>query len=898
MLASVVGSHTSTAFDKLINNLPVDYATTRLCIKGLDMVLQRCYIKLAPGASLPIGKVKAANLSVCCDFEETESNGQLLKRVSLLWSDAATSSAAQFRINSTTKHASKLELSAESLPFGSKTTAFGILDYFSIVHPTTATEPDGVKKEDYYDRPISGLAGELSFAPNGIDFEVEWLKVTVNSPHSKSLMLLDSRKIRLEALAMKIAYDRGDSVASIGFEGVVRLLSGLDIPVTFSHTDKGELYQGNFHVESRSGKKPPSQNSQFDMIATTIISNADRIMRPPAAGVPASLPVMSGSASFMRGQSIDLSAVINATKWHLRFGKLNLKFHGVEGIIAANDSGAQKIWKAALLGEISFGPFVNVQAILQMCKSREPLLAARLSKSSEPGGNDDVSSLVQDVSLNGDYWEEVRPHEGPILSLDADARMYLNFDTSSILFTGSVYNVGGIAILAKRSAAQRGIEEKTHGFLVAIGLTDPATLWKKTAPKVSQYFDFESVTALFASVDWEAVDLERMVQDASSAAEELKAVPDKDQKFSPGAIAADEQVAPKLLTIPYGQTKISKGAGFRAVISLGGDKSMTTALRNSVESSNPPQMNIWAKISEADTEFGVSLTEVTLAGGAITLKNCLGTFIPNKKKPMETEVMATLSFSADLDFKIPDTNSLGGFKVNTEINSRQLDFKVALGRKKTKAQIPTPFGKTFDLTLNVVEFHGSIMFSKESDKKTSFNVHGNVTILNVDLDATLLFFAGRPKVLTISFSKPLIAEEITKGVIKNGEDWPTESLPPVSFDEGLIYYALMKDGEQPLTDPRNGKTLFFPGFNIQTVMTVFSRKAYVRAHLPQERTGLKIDGALEKPIDMGWLRLSQSDADGQDVNADKGPTFSLIWKTAVGASKTKEVNSCSDTVTK
>jgi hypothetical protein len=40
MLASVVGSHTSTAFDKLINNLPVDYATTRLCIKGLDMVLQ------------------------------------------------------------------------------------------------------------------------------------------------------------------------------------------------------------------------------------------------------------------------------------------------------------------------------------------------------------------------------------------------------------------------------------------------------------------------------------------------------------------------------------------------------------------------------------------------------------------------------------------------------------------------------------------------------------------------------------------------------------------------------------------------------------------------------------------------------------------------------------------
>jgi len=76
-------------------------------------------------------------------------------------------------------------------------------------------------------------------------------------------------------------------------------------------------------------------------------------------------------------------------------------------------------------------------------------------------------------------------------------------------------------------------------------------------------------------------------------------------------------------------------------------------------------------------------------------------------------------------------------------------------------------------------------------------------------------------------------------------------------------------------DPKDATLKYNPGFNIQTIMSLFSRTAIIRAHVFQDRSGFKIAGALEKPIDLGFLKLYRRD-DAGTGNGD-GPDVLFVW---------------------
>jgi len=159
-----------------------------------------------------------------------------------------------------------------------------------------------------------------------------------------------------------------------------------------------------------------------------------------------------------------------------------------------------------------------------------------------------------------------------------------------------------------------------------------------------------------------------------------------------------------------------------------------------------------AKMSDAETLFGVSVTEFTFKGGAITLKKGEGTFYSNKGKAKVVEGVHTLSFASELQFKIPDTETLLGLVVDTELTTQKVDFEVALKNIKEKpVTIKNPFGKSFGLTFQVIKFNGTIVLKEAGGSalnttlKSSFSLKGRVQIAEYNLIAAVYFYGGNQR---------------------------------------------------------------------------------------------------------------------------------------------------------
>ncbi|KAL9129364.1 MAG: hypothetical protein Q9217_002164 [Psora testacea] len=436
---------------------------------------------------------------------------------------------------------------------------------------TRIDEPEGIKKEEYLDLVISDLKGDLLGAFNDTGFMVSTLKIKVDAPQQKSLVLLDSFKINVESMALEMVYHRGQAAASEGFKEIVRLLTGLDVPVKFERTGIGELHEGNFFIESQPDSKPSANSLDLEKVAVKFLPDIESVLIRDGSGVPKTLAVVSGWASFVRGQSASISADITATKWNVKFAKLDIEFSGLEGLVAAGES-AQGRWTTAILGKTTFGPFVSAQGALQLCKSKKPILQRVFRR---------------------------RKRKGPGAS--------------------------------------------KYGFLVALGITGPSALWKKLELQVSEHFNFQSVVncILFICSLEGASDFKRTAEDATTASRELKELPDEDGKSDPKATAAELTVMSKLLRIPLRNIKVIPGAEFCAFSRQ--------------------------KMNDAETSLRVNITEFTFEGGAITLEEFLGNFVPNEGKAKGLKGVHTLSFKSELDFRIPDTGSLPGLKVNTDL---------------------------------------------------------------------------------------------------------------------------------------------------------------------------------------------------------------------------------------
>jgi hypothetical protein len=125
--------------------------------------------------------------------------------LSLGWTESATNSIGEYRINSETVLSEKMIVSFKPLATG-KATTFGVLDRFSIAHPTSIDEPEGIKKEEHLDLAIDDLKGSLLVALKDVGFKFSTLEIRVDTPQQKSLVLVESRKINVDSIAFEVVY--------------------------------------------------------------------------------------------------------------------------------------------------------------------------------------------------------------------------------------------------------------------------------------------------------------------------------------------------------------------------------------------------------------------------------------------------------------------------------------------------------------------------------------------------------------------------------------------------------------------------------------------------------------------------------------------------------------------
>jgi len=187
-----------------------------------------------------------------------------------------------------------------------KATTFGVLDRFSIAHPTSIDEPEGIKKEEHLDLAISDLKRSLLVASKDVGFKFSTLEIKVDTPQQKSLVLVESRKINVESMTFEVVYHRGEAAASAGFEGIVRLLTDVDIPVKFKRIDKDELYEGNIFTRSR---------NDFKKVAVKLLPDTESVLIPPESGdqsCPAGLLLSGANPLLYRQKSPLLSGMPNS----------------------------------------------------------------------------------------------------------------------------------------------------------------------------------------------------------------------------------------------------------------------------------------------------------------------------------------------------------------------------------------------------------------------------------------------------------------------------------------------------------------------------------------------------------------------------------------------------------
>ncbi|KAH7169497.1 hypothetical protein DER46DRAFT_600344 [Fusarium sp. MPI-SDFR-AT-0072] len=845
----------------------VTSATVTFEFKPEGLLPKHCEMDLVSKTPLAIGGSTVSRILFESDIETTKGSrkSQKLINTRFSWRDSGMDSLSEFQVTPSTKSEKDWTLLLKRSATG-KLTAYQILDKFGIAHPTSIDEPEGISKDEFLQLPVSELKGALVAGPSG--FEIHRMELAVKTSQQKNLTLLQSKNIVVQSVGLQMSYQSSSPNPSVAFIGLVKLISGVDIPVKFSRTDDGGRWDGEFNIGLRSTSAKAPINLSLDKVATKILPDSESVSVPQGSGLPKTLPVVSGEVSFVQGKSASLSATINATKWQLDIGDLPVVFSGLVGHIVTFD-GEKKAWRAAVTAKTTFGPFLATQAALQLCSTKKPIFAARLSKPIEisPGQTrDDFMALVNDMSSDSPQWSEIRPKDAPVLSFNPSAALYYSFNTSTVLLTGSIAEMGGVSILVQYNGSTS--EKNKTDFLVTIGLSNPSVLWKKLAGDVSKHFSFQSVTAFFSSTTWKQEDLKHVIEDAMTASDEFNGVLAQNNSLNPN----DTGLTTVSAFVSGRDGPVEEGAQFEAVVSLDGDKDLVNSLNELAEPGTKPLVVLSAKVQGDKFEVGIRITKFTFANGAITFNDCRGRFGVTKGPAKGAEDSPELDLNAQMDFHIPDTEAILGLGAKINLTKQKCVFEVSLKNENDKKiMINNPFGQSFGLKFTMLKFDGTIYFkgSKPSQpgpgQKSSFNLEGKVDIGSYTFDAQLLFYAGKPKVLTISFSQTLKVEEVVKDIMNNGEEpekakaWPSESYPPIEFSNGHIYYSFIGEKDAPLEDPKEADQLYYSGFNIQTTMGIFSRKALVRVHIFPERSGLLITGSLEKPIDLGWLKMYRRD---------------------------------------
>lgn len=884
--AGVLGITAKSPFSDVLDDLLVIETKIKLLGSSTGLTPQHVEMLLSAEPPLTIGACRVYRLKLTCDVVTVPGGSKKLTKLRLDAMGSVPQSLDFHMVPLQSATPGELQLILD--PSATKVeTASGVLAAFGIAPPPLLNGPKELKDEDLVALPVTSGSGRLIIKDKSL--EITSLDLIADCPPKKTIPLINSRQINLESIYMEISYRQGDEIATATFGGLVNLVAGLRIPVKLNKKGTSDIYRGPYAIEL--DRKPGQPvDVKLKKLTKRLLPDTEYVPFPQGSGLSGNLSIVSGEATFIAGERASIAANFSVTQWSSEVLGLTINFNGLEGRVRVDESTRQS-WTVALIGETEFGPFVSSQGVLQLSDSRKPMLAARLSKVStgkNASRSDDVGYIIKSTSRTQETWDSIRPKDQPKLTLDLNTSMYADLSEKSVLFTGSVKDLGAVGIAIRNKKATSGSDKAKCEFFVVLGIPDPSALWKELAQSLSQHFTFKAVHAYFASADWEVNSLKAMADDATITANDLVPVSYKGRS---GFNLKDSglNLVSNLLAMQRGQPKIQAGAQFEAIISFDGDKDLTKGLQETCEPGTSPTLRLFANINGPATKFGVSMDNFTFFGGDLILTNCEGSFVPKKVTPPSTEGIPTLDLNAELRIKTDSTKNVLRLATHVEIDKQKVEFATALDRVRVNDDgtvIKDPFATSLGLTFKAAEAKGTIYFKKSGSStpppRSSVKISGTVQIDNTELTARLIFDGLKPRVLSISFSNDISMETISKDLIINDEidpgrmrQWPSESFPPITFGMGKIYYANLEKKEKSFTDPDDAACIFSPGFNIVGTIGVFDRKANVEAQYSNKV--MTIRGRMQEPIDLGWLLLENPEHNTTHETDCTGPRLEFVW---------------------
>lgn len=527
--------------------------------------------------------------------------------------------------------------------------------------------------------------------------------------------------------------------------------------------------------------------------------------------------------------------------------------------------------KAAIEVAITGGVTLNnlqstdaLRASLSIKRGSAKIFRASLKRSKTPPkgtkaeGEGDLKQLIH--QLTGTPLDDIAPGVQTSLAFNetASVQLVVDFTKASnfrMILRGQIVGLGTVFFFTRKATGSASKREYVL-YAQSPSLENLINMSSSFSSDTQGMFDLAPIEAGVISYDG------TMKEFNADINEDIKPDPDpKALKSSDSAIetaSATPTPTKPLLMIPD-KENLKKGFWVFAGIQLGGEGTMTEALKAVANPQKAPKVAFYGMISTQSREYGIVINDLYILDDSIRIDRASGTYRKdNTRKEQSLNLKATLSLL-----------SLGGngvdysIDVNVAITSSKTTFSVQKSTYKI-IDVTKPFGKMFNVTLSLQSVSGEITYENGKVHNSNFNFVGRAAFAGEsstkDMEGRIIFSNGTPQVVAVDFKK--LPVQGTGGLFgsviqpnagnEKPASWP-DDYPALELIDGCIYYA-----KKEITfDEESKKKVYHAGYNVEANLKLLNVNFGVLVEILPKRAGVSINSILRDSIELPFLELSK-----------------------------------------
>lgn len=592
-------------------------------------------------------------------------------------------------------------------------------------------------------------------------------------------------------------------------------------------------------------------------------------------------------------------------------------------------------YEAWLKGRLKIKGLVAAEAWLYIKTGEDSVLTALLKKDEVSATTSGLEQLADKVSASNeqrdvDSWDKIVPKGfQPLMVGETGVSLYANFTQPKLILAAQIGNKATALLLvkteekaetkspgeenvkktsvethrddktpdgqrndagkdnispdiAKNNTTDTGKRKTKNLYMVSLVIKDLASLWEPLKEAVSDQFP--------------VVDIAAHIQGYDSTIKKIK-----DDLVMP--LDADEQQATTstgVLAVLDGlkdEVSIKSGAWFFASIDLStkkaGNMKDIITLDISEAARTTSTITLYARLKQDETIYQIAAKDFRLFGDRLKF-NGIGTYQPDAKGD-------TPYF--DIDAQLTVLLKSGGgdhllqFNVRLSLYARKTTFNLEGAQKEQSVSNPLP--DMFNVTLSSLGISGTSIKDENGSVQRNCKITGkarlgsnNATMENGsgELDATLIFLDGVPRVAVLEYSKTnkismaSIFDDIVAPNPPPGEaapvSWPKDECDALEFESAVFSYAKADEGKDKI---KFEDVEYLDGLSLAANLKIFEASFSISAVFPRNRSGVKLTGTYndDQGINLYFARIVKSSIGIDTTGRATGSVANRVAFTAV-----------------